>query len=160
MNEFTPTAWATDPESVAERVSGFIDPVTGGCGYTLSPGPLEGWDWVHCEVSGYALGFFTRLARRRRSRWRRSADGLARFLLRAQLPAGGFPHSTRRSEGFADRTDEVHAFDAGICAAALLDYAETVGCDEAERAAGRALDWLVACARGADGGTAHAGLAL
>jgi hypothetical protein len=150
MDESTPLLWASSPESVARRISGFLDPATGGCSYTLSSS-LQDSDWIHCEVSGYALAFFTRLLRLGRPGWRTAADGLARFLLRAQLPQGGFPHSTHRGRSLPDRMNEVHSFDTGICAAALLDYAQTVGCAKAKRAAERALDWLVDCGQGTDG---------
>jgi hypothetical protein len=76
---------------------------------------------------------------------------MARCLEKAQTADGGFRHSLTNHSDVSPRCDEVHSFDTGICATALLDFAER-WCDvPAREAAKRAVDWLVGEAQHDDG---------
>lgn len=92
----------------------FDDPETGGVRYTVDAAGDDA-DFVHCEIVGYALSDAVRAGDGCRAR------RLAEFLVRHQNPDGTFPHSVRSSSAAGCRSGESHAFDAAICARALLE---------------------------------------
>jgi hypothetical protein len=135
---------------VVQRLLTFVDPLSGGCAYTRSMDP-QGYDYVHCEASGYALSFLARLENQRIAGYEQVADRLASFLVSNQMPHGGFPHSTSTAPGFSRRNWEVHTFDTAVCASALLDHAAIRGSAQSIDAANKALDWLTEKAQRDDG---------
>ena len=142
-----PTA---DLAAIAERILAFLTPSAEGCAYSLSQDG-RGYDYIHCEVSGYALSFFLRLEGEGIAQYKPAAEGLAAFLLQTQKPSGAFPHSVRAGEGLPLRDCEVYSFDTAVCASALLDYAAARGCSQSAAAVQRALDWLTEKAQRTDG---------
>jgi len=119
----------------------FLERASGGFYYTLNA-QGDDFDYLHCEITGYALSVLCRGNGGRDCLGGRSLNDIAGFLLRAQHADGGFPHSVARGPGFPDRQSEIHAFDTGICADALFDHSVVSKETGSLRAAEKALDWL------------------